>query len=325
MRYRFSYVAIVALGIVFFVSGCSQKAAKVPCEDEKATISKLKQELENRPPKVIEKIKVVEKVLEFPPNAEPGKCYARVLVPAKYEWVNERKVRLQQETPDVDIVEPKYEWVEEKVLVKDAVYKLKRIPPVYKTETKKVLVAKAHKEWKKFTKEECLRDPIKCGLKDTKNINAFTGEIMCLVEVPDLYKTVTEKILVEPAKVKKVLVSPPVYKTVRVKRLVREGEAKERIQPAIYDTVRTRIKVGKEKIEWKEIVCINLVTEDFMRKLQTILKEKGYYKGKIDGIYGILTKNALTQYQIDNHLSTGALTIETLQKLGFKEKDYYKL
>ena len=320
----FLFVALT-VSIMLFNTGCSQMA-KQNCPPDKSSLleqykeenAKLKEEikeLKNTPPKV------VEKIMEFPPNAEPGKCYARVLHPADYKFVDERKIKIQEETPDIKVSPPKYEWIEKKVLVKDAVYKLKRIPPVYRTETQKVLVSKAHKEWKKFTKEECLKDPIKCGLKDIKNINAFTGEIVCLVEVPDIYKTITKKILVEPAKVKKVLVSPAVYKTIRVKRLVKEPEAKRYIQPAVYETVRTKIKEGKEKIEWKEVVCFNLVTEDFIKKLQSILKKEGLYKGPIDGIYGSKTKNALIAYQEKNNLFRGALTIETLKNMGFSERE----
>ncbi len=326
-----SYMIAVtaAIGMVVFNSGCSQ-TAKRSCPPEQSKIfseereklkrenAELKKELEklkNAPPKIIEKL------MEFPPNAEPGKCYARVFRPGSYKVVAKKKIKIQEETPDIRISPPKYKWVEKKILVKEAVYKLKRIPPVYRTETQKVLVSKAHKEWKKFTKEECLKDPIKCGLKDKKSLNAFTGEIVCLVEVPDLYKTVTKKILVKPARVEKVMVSPPVYKTIRVKKLIEEPKAQKYVQPAIYETVETEAKDRNESIEWKEVICLNLVTEDLVKKLQRILKKEGLYEGPIDGIYGSKTKSALIEYQERYGLFSGALTIETLQRMGFKNSE----
>jgi len=43
----------------------------------------------------------------------------------------------------------------------------------------------------------------------------------------------------------------------------------------------------------------------------------GYYHGKIDGLFGRATRDALAHYQTDKHLAvTGTLTTETLQSLG---------
>jgi len=53
--------------------------------------------------------------------------------------------------------------------------------------------------------------------------------------------------------------------------------------------------------------------------VQSTLANLGYYKGVIDGLFGPDTRDALTRYQNDHHLSvTGTLTTETLQSLGVR-------
>ncbi len=54
-----------------------------------------------------------------------------------------------------------------------------------------------------------------------------------------------------------------------------------------------------------------------VRQIQTVLKQKGYYKGNIDGIFGTNTKKAVTDFQRDNGLKVdGIAGTETLKALG---------
>ncbi|MBQ1962377.1 MAG: spore cortex-lytic enzyme [Clostridia bacterium] len=54
--------------------------------------------------------------------------------------------------------------------------------------------------------------------------------------------------------------------------------------------------------------------------VQSALKDRGYYDGKVDGIYGTVTKNAVTKFQKDNGLKTdGIAGKQTLKALGIDE------
>lgn len=53
--------------------------------------------------------------------------------------------------------------------------------------------------------------------------------------------------------------------------------------------------------------------------IQSALKEKGYYNGNVDGIYGTATQKAVTQFQKDNGLKTdGIAGKQTLGALGIE-------
>ncbi len=56
-----------------------------------------------------------------------------------------------------------------------------------------------------------------------------------------------------------------------------------------------------------------------VEKIQTELKNRGYYSGNIDGIFGTKTKNAVMNFQRDNGLQVDGIVGEkTLSALGIK-------
>lgn len=264
----------------------------------------------------------------LPPNAKTGECYSRVLTPATYrtetkevlkreagyrievshptyEWVTER-VLVKEASEVAELVPAKYEWQTERVLVKDAHEHLKTIPAVYETKTEKVLVKAAYTTWKKG------RGPI-------ERINNSTGEIMCLVEVPAEYKTITSKVLVSPGRVetqhhdaeykdikRRVMVEAPKmvkrtipaeYKTIKVQKIAQKAQENRIEIPAQYQTVTNRIKVTDSHLEWRSILCETNTTGDVVRNIQRALLTAGHNPGLIDGVIGKDTLAAIKSYQ----------------------------
>jgi len=284
-----------------------------------------------------------------PPNAKPGECYAKVLIPAQYETKTEKKL-LKDKVEKISVTDPKFKEVQYKILdkaesfkyvFKPATYKCvmnkvmvepekvtyKVVPATFKIKEEKVLVSPAHQVWKKGT------GPI------TK-IDNNTGEIMCLVEVPAKYKTVKTKVVDEPAHVEKI-VTPPVYKNIKaqvvdkeasyekviipatykvitVKELAEEAKINKDVEPEEYQTVEKRILVQPEELKWERILCETNTNKEVIKELQQALKDRGYNPGPIDGVFGAQTQKALNAFQADNGLSRGALTLETLEALGIK-------
>lgn len=59
-----------------------------------------------------------------------------------------------------------------------------------------------------------------------------------------------------------------------------------------------------------------------VRKIQQVLKEKGYYNYTADGIFGTRTRNAVVNFQKDNGLSADGIAGEqTLKALGISGTD----
>ncbi len=283
----------------------------------------------------------------YPPNAEAGKCYARVLTPARYEMQTE-KVLSSDATEHLQVIPAKYTWTKKKVLIKEASERIVVVPatyttitekviiaepterivstaPVYKTVSEKILVSAAHTVWKKG------RGPI-------EKLDDATCEILCLVNKPAVYKTVTRRIVQAPASTKsipvpavfktvtrrvidspattKVVEVPAVYKTVKVKELVEPASVKRTSIPEQYRTVQKKVKISDSELKWQAIACKSAITRVNIKGVQRALKNAGFNPGPIDGIMGWRTKSALHKFQKSQGISTGALTQETLANLG---------
>ncbi|MCU5784414.1 hypothetical protein MA04_03714 [Alcanivorax balearicus MACL04] len=237
----------------------------------------------------------------LPPNAKPGHCYARVVIPETYKTEMER-VMVSAEDTKLTTTPARYETVHERVLVREATTKLITKPAEYRTVSEQVLVRPAYTTWKKG------RGPI-------ERIDQATGEIMCLVEVPAEYKTVQRKELVQPERVEEVTI-PAEYKTIEVVKQVEPPQTHKQVIPAQYRDVPKQVKVTDADMEWREILCETNTTPDVVRRLQQALKDEGYDPTWVDGVYGSRTRAAVVAYQKDNNLPSGQLTMRTLNELG---------
>tara|TARA_B100000508_G_C11452024_1_gene274614 strand:- start:311 stop:1384 length:1074 start_codon:yes stop_codon:yes gene_type:complete len=195
---------------------------------------------------------------DLPPNAKPGECYAKVLIPAKVQGTEET----------VQVSE------EQKVLARI-------IPAQYEIERERVLVKEARQVWKP-------------GRGAQEKVNQTTGEILCLVEEPAVYKTIEKRILVAPER--------PEYKII----------------PAQFEKIMRTETIEAERLEWRRILCETNVTPAVIRSLQSALNKKGFDAGKVDGEYGYRTNQAITAYQRKNGLAMNGLTYETIEHLGIK-------
>lgn len=283
----------------------------------------------------------------MPPNAVPGHCYARLVIPEEYE-TQMQQVMVSPELSKLEVEPAKYEMVSEEVLVSEEWEELVVVPATYKTVTEEVLVKEASTKLVKLPAEyETVEEKIvirpaystwKKGNGPIEKIDEATGEIMCLVEVPEESKIVTKTILVKPERTEEVvipaeyktvekqvvdvaahttsIIHPAVYETVEIEKMVEAPKEIAETIPAVYEEIPQTVKVKDAQLEWREILCETNTTEDVVAELQRALEEKDYNPGPIDGVYGWQTMNAVTRFQKDNDLPSGQLTIQTLRLLG---------
>ena len=279
----------------------------------------------------------------FPPQAQPGQCYARVLTEAKYRTWEERvlvreeseaveivpaqfedvqeRILVKEESTRIETIPAEYEIVSEQVLVKPASQKIVEVPATFRTVTEEVLDKPAYTVWKRGA-ASTFADPVL-----SQNVNA-TGEVMCLVEVPATYKTITRSVVDVPAHTQEVEI-PAEYRTVE-KRIVKSpATTREVIIPAEYDTVavrqlvepaserRSKIpaeyrqvskteKVSDAELQWQQVLCDINATRDNVVALQEALRDEGYTVGPIDGVLGSQTISAVSRYAEQRGIPHGA-------------------
>lgn len=295
----------------------------------------------------------------IPTGAKPGECYARITVPATFKTVSEKVVD-REASETVKVVPATYKTVKEKILVKEASEKLQVVPATYKTVKEKILVqpeqrrivtvpatyktvsekikvADAYTTWKRGNNAIAVGTNA-LGGTILGNRRAETGEIMCLVEVPAEYKTVSRRVVATPATTREEVI-PAKYKTV-TKRVVATpastrkvaipaeyGTVTKRVEatpasvnktpiPATYKSVSKTVETAPAKTVWTTVLCDVNTTTDVVRRLQTALKAKGLYRGPIDGIVGSQTRAAIAAYQSGKGVKSDILTMDSARELG---------
>lgn len=272
----------------------------------------------------------------LPPNPRPGECYARVIIPAQYKTTT-RTVVKREASERIEVVPARYEPSTERILVKPASTKLVEVPAEYKTVTERVLDQPARTEWKVGTGIGTGKGAVGFGgaaaqvdrFGDQKVLTTRTndtGEVMCLVEIPATYKTITKQVLVKPATTRVVEI-PAEYRTVETMKLVQPAAERRIPIPEQTETVTTTEKTSEEFLEWRPVLCEINMTPQNVSALQSALNKTGCCKcgsnGKtctVDGIMGRCTLDAARCYANRKGLPSGDkyVTIEVVRALGLK-------
>jgi len=204
------------------------------------------------------------------PPAKPGQCFTKAFFPAKYATTTERvlasepsekvriiparygwkskKMKVSDGTERVITVPPTYKSVPQRILIAEESSKLIPIPAKYKTVTKRVLASEGTEKLikspvqYKSVKQRVQISPARTEWKKTKcgDRGCNQSEVVCLVEIPAVYKIVTKKVVSRPASTRKIT-TPPVYKTVRIQEMVTPPTTRRVMIPARYKTVMKRV------------------------------------------------------------------------------------
>ncbi len=283
----------------------------------------------------------------LPPNAKSGECYARVLIAPVFETTSERML-VKEASSTISIIPAKYEWIEEQIIVKAASEKLIVIPATYKTVEEKMLVKEASSRMVEVPavygteSEEILVTPAreywKKGRGPVEKLDGGTGEIMCLISEPAIYKTVTKTVLKSEATTREesipaeyktvtwtVVDTPPLtrtetipaqYGTVKVRKVISPAREVRTPIEAEYRTVTKRVMTEPSYMEWRQILCETNMNNTTILEIQNALKDKGFDPGPLDGIHGRETQTAINAFQKSTGIPSGALTYETIKALG---------
>ena len=98
--------------------------------------------------------------------------------------------------------------------------------------------------------------------------------------------------------------------------MVQPARTETVVIPAQYGSIERRTLVTPEKAEWRQVLCEANASPEVVRAIQSALKREGYYTGAIDGRLGQQTYASVERYQQALGLSTGGLTLTTVDRLG---------
>ena len=113
------------------------------------------------------------------------------------------------------------------------------VPATYEFKTEKLLVEKEKTVWKK-------------GANPATKLDGATGEIMCLIKVPAVYKTIKKKVVKTPATTKVVDI-PAVSKTIKVKKLVTPAKVETITIPEVKKTIEKKVLDNQSDFTWVKV------------------------------------------------------------------------
>lgn len=199
---------------------------------------------------------------DFPPNAEPGKCYMKCRKNAVWKTETET-VRIKDASKVLTTTPARYETRTETIKVKEAYKKLVTVPATFKTVTETVLIKEAGKKlvpvaakYETRTETKKVEDASTKWVQQKdemcKSSNSDDCMVWCLVETPAQFKTITKRVLVSPATTREVEI-PAQYKTVTKTVVDKPATTREVEVPAQFKTVTKRVMVEGPKVVEKEI------------------------------------------------------------------------
>ena len=152
---------------------------------------------------------------DMPPNAEPGKCYAKCLIADEYETVTQ-EIETRPASVRQEAIPAEYETVTEQVLKKAESTRLIAVPAEYETVTEQVMV-----------KPETQR----------------------LIPVPAEYETVTEQVMVKEASTRLITV-PAEFETVTESYVMEPESSRVVVREPRYETQTEQIETAPASTKW---------------------------------------------------------------------------
>ena len=224
-----------------------------------------------------------------PPDAKPGECYAKVVLPAEYETVEEQ-VMVKEPSESISIIPAEYDTVKAEVEVVPETHKLTPIPATYKEVVETITVKPAIRAWKSALDEEAqpisptLLAAVASGGIDIEH--AKPGDCFREYYSPRKFKKVSEEILVQ-AEHNETSVIPPEFETVEKTIIVKPAYKKLVDVPAVYEETEEKVLISPEKTMWKkgqnpaqklsgatgEIMCLVKVPAKYKTIKKRVLKE----------------------------------------------------
>ncbi len=232
-----------------------------------------------------------------PPNAKPGECYAKVLLPAEYETV-EDKVLVKEASEKIEIIPAVFDTVGAEVEITPPTHKLTPIPAVYKDVNETIETKPAYLVWRHAPDENAtLVSPTILAAVKAAGVdvdNAKPGECYREYYTPRKFVKETEQIMVQGERNETVVV-PPEFEDGQKSIVIKPAYHKIVEVPAVYEETEEKVMVSPEKTVWKkgenpaqaisgatgEIMCLVKIPAKYETIKKKVLKEPATIKSEL--------------------------------------------
>ena len=214
------------------------------------------------------------------PNAQPGECYAKVIVPAQYE-VKTEQVLVKPESEKVQIQAATFDVSEKPITSKDAFTTIKAIPAKFREEIELIETSKAGKTWvTRLNKKGIPASPAFLAGAKINGVNiesAKIGECFREYYTPAQFAQTEKEVLVKEES-EEIKVSKAQFEEVEQIVVVKQSSKKKIYKAPQYETIEEKIEIEPAKAVWKvgegPISKIDNTTGEIMCLIQVPAKYK---------------------------------------------------
>jgi len=231
---------------------------------------------------------------------QTGEIMCRVDIPAEYQTIDVDVVSSGPLLTDVT-EEAVYKTIDVQKLETDAVERREPVEAVFETMNKEQEQAPGRYTWLATSSGEDDSSP--------------TGRVVCHQANPGKQIEYERTVVKTAGRFEREEVKET-YEDVTVTAMVSDAESVKIPVAGSSKKIERRIKVADSRFEWQSVLCETNTNGDIIARIQSALSEEGYSPGKIDGVLGRGTLDALEKYQRENSLAEGGVTIESIKALG---------
>ena len=222
------------------------------------------------------------------PDAKPGECFAKVIVPAQYETTTE-EVLIKPESESVEIKPAVFDVTEQSIIEKEGYTKIKAIPAKFREEVIQVETSKAGSTWvTSLDKKGIPASPALLAGAKTNGIDIESASLgACYQEyfVPAKFEETEKDVLVKEES-EEIKITDAQFEEAQETVVVTEASKKKVYKAAEYEVVEEKIEVEAAKSVWKkgdgpiskidnstgEIMCLVQVPAKYKTVKKTVLK-----------------------------------------------------
>lgn len=233
-------------------------------------------------------------------------------IPAEMVW-HETKIQVEPARYAQETKAAEYEEIQDLIEVERTRSELYASPAKYKSVVREVLTKPHYQRWKAgclaTANESCLEH---VAAELTKMSTQVVHEPAQISQrsIPAKIIAIKRKKLIKPGQgIGEIL--PARYATIKLRLVSKPWKITSSLVPSKYETLTIHRKLRDEQVVSMPVVCAEALSAEHIIQIQQALLQNGQTL-TVSGS----TINAIHSFQAENKLAIGAITLETLRKLG---------
>ena len=224
------------------------------------------------------------------PDAKPGECYAKVIVPAKYE-VKTEQVLVKPESEKVEVKPATFDVAEKPILKKEGFTKIKVIPTKFRQEIEEVEISPAATNWvTALGRKGIPASPALLAAAKTNGVaieNTNVNECFKEYFIAAKFEQTQKEVLVKEES-EEIKIAAAQFEEVEEIVTIKQASKKKIYKPAEYEIIEEKIEIEPAKAVWKkgegpiskidnstgEIMCLIQVPAKYKIVKKTVLKSE---------------------------------------------------